>query len=97
MMVRATDGSETLLKHALPVPRASGEPVARLTRRPVPLAARQLRDFNPGPTHHDGSLLSIPGRANELIIFFYFRTGLGLVIFVIFVIPSVCTRTSPIN
>ena len=50
MMVRATDGSETLLKHALLVPRASGEPVARLTRRPVPLAARQLRDFNPGPT-----------------------------------------------
>eukprot|EP00439_Symbiodinium_sp_Y106_P063167 s3276_g9.t1 len=28
----------------------SGEPVARLTRRPVPLAVRQLRDFNPGPT-----------------------------------------------
>ena len=50
MMVRATDGSETLLKHALPVPRGSGEPVARLTRRPVPLAVRQLRDFNPGPT-----------------------------------------------
>ena len=50
MMVRATDGSETLLKHALPVPRGSGEPVARLTRRPVPLAARQLRYFNPGPT-----------------------------------------------
>ena len=50
MTVRATDGSETLLKHALPVPRGSGEPVARLTRRPVPLAVRQLRDFNPGPT-----------------------------------------------
>ena len=50
MMVRSTDGSETLLKHALPVPRGSGEPVARLTRRPVPLAVRQLRDFNPGPT-----------------------------------------------
>ena len=50
MMVRATDGSETLLKHALPVPRGSAEPKARLTRRPVPLAVRQLRDFNPGPT-----------------------------------------------
>ena len=49
MMVRATD-SETLLKHALPVPRGSAEPKARLTRRPVPLAVRQLRDFNPGPT-----------------------------------------------
>ena len=54
MMVRATDGSETLLKHALPVPRGSGEPVARLTRRPVPLAVRQLRDFNPGPTAPPG-------------------------------------------
>ena len=43
-------GSETLLKHALPVPRRSAEPKARLTRRPVPLAVRQLRDFNPGPT-----------------------------------------------
>ena len=42
-------GSETLLKHALPVPRRSAEPKARLTRRPVPLAVRQLRDFNPGP------------------------------------------------
>ena len=50
MTVRATDGSETLLKHALPVPRGSAEPVARLTRRPVPLAIRQLRPFNPGPT-----------------------------------------------
>ena len=50
MTVRATDGSETLLKQALPVPRGSGEPVARLTRRPVPLAVRQLRDFNPGST-----------------------------------------------
>ena len=50
MMVRATDGSETLLKHALPVPRGSAEPKARLTRRPVPLAVWQLRDFNPGPT-----------------------------------------------
>ena len=54
MMVRATDGSETLLKHALPVPRGSGEPVARLTRRPVALAVRQLRDFNPGPTAPPG-------------------------------------------
>ena len=50
MTVRATDGSETLLKHALPVPRGSAEPKARLTRRPEPLAIRQLRDFNPGPT-----------------------------------------------
>ena len=32
----------------LPVPRGSAEPVARLTRRPVPLAVRQLRDFNRG-------------------------------------------------
>eukprot|EP00439_Symbiodinium_sp_Y106_P035638 s6685_g4.t1 len=50
MMVRSTDGSETLLKHALPVPRGSAEPKAQLTRRPVPLAVRQLRPFNPGPT-----------------------------------------------
>ena len=49
MTVRATDGSETLLKQALPVPRGSGEPRGRLTRPPVPLAVRQLRDFNPGP------------------------------------------------
>ena len=49
MVVKATDGSETLLKHALPVPRGSAEPKARLTRPPVPLAIRQLRDFNPGP------------------------------------------------
>ena len=49
MTVRATDGSETLLKHALPVPRGSAEPQARLTRPPVPLAVRQIRDFNPGP------------------------------------------------
>ena len=48
MTVRATDGSETLLKQALPVPRGSKEP-RRLTRPPVPLAVRQLRDFNPGP------------------------------------------------
>ena len=46
---RGTDGSETLLKHALPVPRGSAEPVARLTRQPVPLAVRQLRDFNRAP------------------------------------------------
>ena len=49
MTVRATDGSETLLKHALPVPRGSAEPAARLTRPPVLLAVRQLRDFNSGP------------------------------------------------
>ena len=49
MVVRATDGTETLLKHALPVPRGSAEPKAKLTRPPVPLAIRQLRDFNPGP------------------------------------------------
>ena len=49
MVVRGTDGSETLLKHALPVPRGSAEPVARLTRRPEPLAVRQLRDFNRPP------------------------------------------------
>ena len=28
----------------------TAEPKARLTRRPVPLAVRQLRDFNPGST-----------------------------------------------
>ena len=49
MVVRATDGTETLLKHALPVPRGSAEPKAKLTRPPVPLAIRQLRDFNLGP------------------------------------------------
>ena len=49
MTVRATDGSETLLKQPLPVPRGSGEWRGRLTRPPVPLAVRQLRDFNPGP------------------------------------------------
>ena len=49
MVVRGTDGSETLLKHALPVPQRSAEPVARLTRRPEPLAVRQLRDFNRPP------------------------------------------------
>ncbi|CAE7780885.1 unnamed protein product, partial [Symbiodinium necroappetens] len=48
-VVRGTDGSETLLKHALPVPRGSAEPAARLTRAPVPQAVRQLQDFNPGP------------------------------------------------
>ena len=47
--VRATDGSETLLKHALPVPRGSAEPKAALTRRPPPAPVRQLRDFNAGP------------------------------------------------
>ena len=31
MVVRATDGTETLLKHALPVPRGSAEPKAKLT------------------------------------------------------------------
>ena len=50
MVVRATDGSETLLKHALPVPRGSAEPKARLTRPAAPLAVGQLRDFNPGPS-----------------------------------------------
>ena len=49
MVVRATDGTETLLKHTLPVPRGSAEPKAKLTRPPVPLAIRQLQDFNPGP------------------------------------------------
>ena len=34
---------------ALPVPRGSAEPVALLTRRPEPLAVRQLRDFNRAP------------------------------------------------
>ena len=64
MTVRATDGSETLLKHALPVPRGSAEPKARLTRLPVPLTVRQLRDFNPGPRHRRevGSRLGRPRR-----------------------------------
>ncbi len=35
MVVRATDGTETLLKHALPVPRGSAEPKAKLTRPPA--------------------------------------------------------------
>ena len=35
--VRATDGFETFLKHALPVPRGSAELKARLARPPVPL------------------------------------------------------------
>ena len=39
MVVRGTDGSETLLKHALPVPRGSAEPVARLTRRRTTLSS----------------------------------------------------------
>ena len=50
MTVRATDGSETLLKHALPVLRGSAEPRAALTRRPTPAPVRQLRDFNAGPS-----------------------------------------------
>ena len=45
MAVRGTDGSETLLKHALPVPRGSGEPVARLTRAPE----LQADSSSPGP------------------------------------------------
>ena len=49
MTVRATDGTETLLKHALAVPRKSREPVQRLTRPGVPQAVRQLRDFNLPP------------------------------------------------
>ena len=40
MTVRATDGTETLLKHALAVPRKSREPVQRLTRPGVPQAVR---------------------------------------------------------
>ena len=40
MTVRATDGTQTLLKHALAVPRGSGEPVQRLTRPGVPQAVR---------------------------------------------------------
>ena len=39
MVVRATDGTETLLKHALPVPRGSAEPKAKLTRPPGPFAS----------------------------------------------------------
>ena len=49
MTVRATDSSETLLKHALPVPRGSAEPRAALTQRPTPAPVRQLRDFNRAP------------------------------------------------
>ena len=43
MVARATDGTETLLKHALPVPRGSAEPKARLTRPRTPLHLRRLR------------------------------------------------------
>ena len=49
MTVRATDGSQTLLKHALPVPRGSVQPKAALTRRPAPAPVGQLRDFNRAP------------------------------------------------
>ena len=38
-----------------------------------------------------------PDELINYFFIFYFRTGLRLVIFVIFVIPSVCTRTSPIH
>ena len=49
VVVWTTDGSKTLLKHTLPVPRNSAEPVQRLTRPGVHLAVRQLRDFNNAP------------------------------------------------
>ena len=49
VVVRGTDGSETLLKHALPVPRGSAEPAARLTRAPVPQAVRQSRACSARP------------------------------------------------
>ena len=68
MMVRATDGSETLLKHALPVPHGSRGSADEATGA---TGGQATAGFNPGPTHHDGSLLSIPGRANELIIFLF--------------------------
>ena len=48
MTVRATDGSETLLKHTLPVLKGA-EPRAALTRHPTPAPVRQLRDFNAAP------------------------------------------------
>ena len=49
MTVRATDGSETLLKHALPVPRASAQPKARLTRPPVRWRCGNSEISIPGP------------------------------------------------
>ena len=78
MTVRATDGSETLLKHALPVPDGSAEPKARLTRRQVPLAVRQLRDFNSRARGAAVTALDSTPRSqliNYLIIFFFGRAG----------------------
>ena len=63
MTVRATDGTEGLLKHVQPVPKASGEPVQRLTQPGVPLAARQLRDFNAAPGPAPGPAAAAPGLA----------------------------------
>ena len=45
MTVRSTEGRETLLKLALPVPQTSGNAAGRLTRRGRPAAVRQLDDF----------------------------------------------------
>ena len=64
MTVRATDGTQTLLKHALAVPRGSGEPVQRLTRPGVPQAVRQLRDFNPPPK---GGGRGVSGSSENLV------------------------------
>ena len=50
MTVRATDGSETLLKHALPVPRGSAEPSTADSPAGTTGGAAAYRDFNPGPT-----------------------------------------------
>ena len=95
MTVRATDGSETLLKHALPVPDGSAEPKARLTRRQVPLAVRQLRDFNSRARGAAVTALDSTPRSqliNYLIIFF--SGGLELVILVIPVISESCSVRS---
>ena len=48
MTVRATDGSETLLKHALPVPRGSGEPRGVLPAPAAPPAAPAAPAAGPG-------------------------------------------------
>ena len=49
MTVRATDGTTGLLKQVQPVPKASGEPIQRLTQPGVPQPVRQLQDFNQAP------------------------------------------------